>query len=79
MDRYTLTEEGRARSRRRKISETVETASMEGIEILDFLYDHGNATVEELVEYTGMSRFHVMDKILLYMNHGIVQKLHERD
>jgi len=77
MDRYTLTEEGRARSRRRLISETAETASMEGNEILDFLYEHGNATLEELMEHTGMSRFHLMDKILLYMNHGIIEKLHQ--
>ena len=76
MDSYTLTEEGRARSRRRMIGETAETARMEGNEILDFLYEHGNASVEELMEFTGMSRFQVMEKILLYMNHGIVQKLH---
>lgn len=76
MDRYTLTEEGRARSRRRIISESAETASMEGNEILDFLYEHGAATVEELVEFTGMTRFHLMDKILLYLNHGLVEKLH---
>jgi transcription initiation factor IIE alpha subunit len=76
MDRYTLTEEGRARSRRRIISESAETASMEGNEILDFLYEHGAATVEELVEFTGMTRFHVMDKILLYLNHGLIEKLH---
>jgi predicted fused transcriptional regulator/phosphomethylpyrimidine kinase len=76
MDRYTLTNEGRARSRRRIISESAETARMEGNEILDFLYEHGAATIEELVEVTGMTRVHVMDKILLYMNHGIIEKLH---
>jgi len=76
MDRYALTEEGRARARRREISLRVDMARTEGYEILDYLHEHGTGTVEELVEYTGMSQFRVMDKMLLYMNHGLVEKMH---
>ena len=77
MDRYMLTEEGRARCRRREISSRTDMARPEGNEILDYLYEHGPRTVEELVEYTGMTQFRVMDKILLYLNHDLVMKSHE--
>ena len=70
-----LTDEGRARSRRRKISVTAEVAKMEGYEVLDYLYEHGTGTVEEISNYTGLSQGHVMDKLLVFINHGFVEEL----
>ena len=75
MARYTLTGEGRARFRRRKISAEAEVAGMEGYVVLDYLYEHGAATVEEIADYTGLSRGHVTDKLLVYINHDLVEGL----
>lgn len=75
MNRYMLTNEGRARFRRRKISVDAEIAKMEGYEVLDYLYEHGAGTVEEISNYTGLSRGHVMDKLSVFINHDFVEEL----
>lgn len=49
MDRYTLTKEGRWRFMR--IRENTTTARMEGYEVLDFLYEKGPRTIEEIENY----------------------------
>jgi transcription initiation factor IIE alpha subunit len=75
MKKYTLTIEGRARFRRRKTSVKAEMAKIEGYEVLDYLYEHGTGTIEEMASYTGLSQGHVMDKLLVFMNHDWVEAL----
>ena len=70
-----LTNEGRARFRRRKISVAADMAKIEGYEVLDYLFEHGAGTIEEISNYTGLSQGHVMDKLLVFINHGFVEEL----
>jgi len=70
---YTLTNEGIARSRKRKTSVKAEMSSMQGYEVLDYLYDHGTATLEEISDHTGLSYGRVMEKLILFMNHGLLE------
>ena len=46
---------------------------IEGYEVLDFLYRHGGATVEEIENYTGLSRVKVTDKLSTFIHHGLVE------
>ena len=50
-------------------------AKMEGYEVLDYLYEHGSGTVEEIENYAGLSRGQVMDKLSTFIHHGFVEKL----
>ena len=75
MDRYTLSYEGKARFKRRKISVNLGMAKMEGYEILDYLYEHGSATVEEIENYTGLSWGQVSNKLSTLIYHGYVEEL----
>ena len=77
MDRYKLSHEGRARFRGIKTGDTG-TARMEGYEVLNYLYEHGPATVEELEDYAGLSRAQVTDKLWAFINRGYVDKLAEK-
>ena len=74
MDRYTLSYEGRARFKRRKISVNLGMARMEGYEILDYLYEHGPGSVEEIRNHTGLSWEQVSDKLGVFIHHGFVEK-----
>ena len=78
MDGYMLSKEGRARFRGIKTSVNIEHASMEGYEVLDYLYEHGAATVEEIENYAGLSRGQVTDKLWGFISRGYVEKLAER-
>ena len=78
MDRYTLSYEGRARFKRRKISVNMGMAKMEGYEVLGYLYEHGAATVEEIENYTGLSWGQVMDRLGVFIHGGYVEKLTEQ-
>ena len=75
MNRYMLTNEGRVRFKRLKLSVNAEITSMEGYEALDYLYEHGAGTVEEIADFTGLSQGQVIDKLLMFMNHGFLEKL----
>jgi DNA-binding MarR family transcriptional regulator len=76
MDSYLLSYEGRARFKRTKISVEIEgKVKMEGYEILDYLYEHGAATVEEIENHTGLSWGEVADKLGLFIHSGYVEKL----
>ena len=75
MDRYTLTKEGRARFGRIKISVSTGTPKMEGYEVVDYLYEYGAAPVEEIKNYSGLSRVQVMDKLWAFISRGYVEKL----
>ena len=78
MDRYTLSSEGMARIKRRKISVDMGMEKIEGYEVLDYLYENGAATVEEIESYTGLPRSQVLDKLLTFIHHGFVEKLAEQ-
>jgi DNA-binding MarR family transcriptional regulator len=78
MDKYTLSNEGRARFKRRKISANLGMAKMEGYEILDFLYEHGPGSVEEIRNHTGLPWNQVVDKIGVFIHHGFVEKSTEQ-
>lgn len=77
MDRYILTNEGRARFRRIKIQGNAVMAKIYGYEVLNYLYEHGAGTVEEIANHTGRSQGHVMDRLLAFINQGYVEKLAE--
>ncbi len=74
MDRYMLTSEGRARFRRMKFN--VVTAEVpDGFKVLDYIYEHGADTMDEIGVVTGLAREQVFNQLQLYMNHGLVEEL----
>lgn len=75
MDRYTLSNEGRARFKRRKISANLGIETIEGYEILDCLFENGSATVEEIKNYTGLSWSQVVNKLEAFIHWGYVEGL----
>jgi len=76
MDRYVLSNNGRARFRRLRIRVNSDTASkIVDYEILDYLYEHGAATVEEIENYTGLSWDQVTNKLSTLIYHGYVEEL----
>ena len=78
MERFTLTFEGRARFKRTKIRMEIEkTDRMEGYEILDYLYEHGAASLEEIEKHTGLSYDRLVHKIESLMPWGYIEKLGE--
>ncbi len=77
MNRYSLTNEGRARFRKIKIDTNSDEAKMEGYEILDYLFEIGAGTVEEIEKYTGMSWSQVNEKLWAFMAWGYVEKTAE--
>ena len=79
MDRYMLTDEGRARFRRIKGSADIEAkANTQGYEFLDYLYEHEPATVEEIANNTGLSWGQVVDKLMIFVNRGYVKGFIEK-
>ena len=78
MDKYKLSNEGMARLKRRKISVDMGMDKMKGYEVLDYLYEHGPATVEEIENYTGLSWSQVTDKLSTFIHHGFVEKSAEQ-
>ena len=78
MDRYTLSNEGMARLKRRKISVDMGMDKVEGYEVLHYLYEHGPATVEEIGNYTGLSWSQVINKLSTFIHHGFVEKSAEQ-
>ena len=78
MDRYELSNEGMARLKRRKISVDMGMDKIEGYEVLDYLYEHGPTTVEEIGNYTGLSRSQVINKLSTFIHHGFAEKSAEQ-
>jgi DNA-binding MarR family transcriptional regulator len=74
MDRYTLTYEGRARFKRTKIRMDIE-GKEEGYEALDYLYEHGAATVAEIEDAIGLSYEQVVSKLEDFLAWGYVERL----
>ena len=77
MDRYTLSIEGRARFKRMRtsIDAGVETgiARTEGYFILEYLYEHGSATITDIENHTGLSWSKVTGELSTFIHHGLVQ------
>ena len=70
---YMLTSEGIARFRKRKAMTGEDQAREQGYDILDFLYEHGGAPLEEIVRHTGLPRGEVIQKLATYLSHGLVE------
>ena len=77
MNKYTLTDEGRWRFRRIKLRGDTGMARMEGYEILDYLYEKGSGTVEEIAENTGLAQVQVINRISWFIHNRFVEKLAE--
>ena len=78
MDRYTLTNEGRAKFRRIETRiHSDESAMSEDYDILHYLYERGAASVEELENYTGLSWNEVANKLSSLMNRDYFEELAE--
>jgi len=77
MDRYVLSSEGRTKFKRTKIRMSAEEVTMEGFEILDYLYEHGAATIEEIEKRTGLPYDQVVHKIESFMPWGYIERLEE--
>jgi DNA-binding MarR family transcriptional regulator len=77
MDRYMLTSEGRTKFARTKIRMSAEEQTMEGFDILDYLYEHGAATIEEIEEHTGLHYDQVVHKIESFIPWGYIERLAE--
>jgi len=75
MNRYTLSEEGRWRFRRIKLKRDAEMTRMEGYEVLDYLYENGPGTVEEIAKYTGLSQVQAVDRLWAFIHQRLVEKL----
>jgi DNA-binding MarR family transcriptional regulator len=74
MDRYMLSNEGRAKFRRMRTSSD-SAAKIENYEILNYLYEHGAATVEDIENRTGLSLDQVMNKLSTLIYHGYIEEL----
>ena len=77
MDRYMLTNDGRTKFKRSKIRMAAEETTMEGFEILDYLYEHGASTIEEIEKQTGLEYEQIIHKIESFEPWGYIQKLSE--
>ena len=74
MDRYVLSEEGRARFDRIKLTVVIEgRPKIWGYEVLDYLFKHERATVEEIEKSTGLSWNQVVDRLNEFVNRGYVE------
>jgi DNA-binding MarR family transcriptional regulator len=79
MDRYMLSDEGRARFRRIKTSgDRDANFKIRDYEILDYLYRHEFATVEEIAESTGLSPGQVGEKLMNFLNRGYIKGYFEK-
>jgi DNA-binding MarR family transcriptional regulator len=73
MNKYTLSIEGKARFKRMRIRVDLGIATTEGYEVLDYLYEHGSATVEEIENDTGLSRDKVSSQLSTFIHHGFIE------
>ena len=74
---YMLTSEGVARFRKRKVLADEGQGREQGYDILNFLYEHGGASLEEIIRYTGLPRGDVIRILSTYLNHGLVEGMTE--
>lgn len=69
-----LTSEGRAKFRRMKVSVDAD-ARTDGYKVLDYIYEHGADTIDEIGVSTGLPREQVVSQLQVYMSHGMVEEL----
>jgi predicted transcriptional regulator len=78
MERYTLTQEGRARFRRMETRAHIDASAVTSdFKLLHYFYEHGAASVEEIEDYTGLSWSAVVNEIGTLMNRGYIEGLPE--
>jgi transcription initiation factor IIE alpha subunit len=70
---YMLTNEGNARFRKRKVSADEAEAGGEGYKILDYLCDHGGATLDDIAYHTGLSRNQVNTQLAIFLSHDLIE------
>jgi hypothetical protein len=70
MDKFFLSNEGKARFKRMRISGEPE---FEGYAILEYLYEHGSSTVTELIGHTGLSRNKLTELLMTFIHHGFIE------
>ena len=76
MERYTLTFEGRSMLRRMESRVSTDASFLtEDFKILEFLYEHGAATVDEIVDYTGLTRSQLVNRLFGIMRRGYIEAL----
>ena len=75
MDKYTLSNEGIARFRRMRLDLDRTPSQMEGYEILNYLYENGARTVDEIGNHAGLSWNQVSDKLSAFVYRGYVKGL----
>ncbi len=74
MERYTLTYEGRARFRRMETRTKVDTSAItEDFKILQYLYAHGSASIEEIEDYLELSWSETVNEIARLVNRGYIE------
>ena len=74
MDRYVLSDEGRARFRRIKANSDAEIkANLGGYEVLDYLYEHEPAAVNEIARFTQLPRSQVEDELMIFITRGFIK------
>ena len=74
MNGYTLTDEGRARFSRIKTVVVIQgRPKIWGYEVLDYLYEHEHATVEEIENSTGLSWSQTVERLMEFVNRGYVE------
>jgi len=73
MDEYKLSQEGRWKFLR--IREDTETARFEGYEILNYLYEQGAGTIEEISYHTELSTREVAENLSAFISRGLVEQV----
>jgi len=73
MNKYTLSNEGIARFRRMKVDLDRPPSKIEGYDILNYLYENGAGTVNEIGNYAGLSWNQVSDKLSAFLCRGYVK------
>ena len=58
-----------------RLKADAEPSRMEGYDILDYLYEKGPKTVEEIENYTGLSRSRVTCRLLAFMPQEYIEKV----
>ena len=74
---YMLTNEGVARFRKKKLMLGEDQTREQGYDILNYLYEQGGASLEEIIRYTELPRGDVIRILSTYLNHGLVEGMTE--
>ena len=79
MERYTLTQGGRARFHRTKIRADIEEIDkMVGYKLLDCLYTRGASNIDEIMAYSGRTYEQVVHDIESLMPWGYIEEYEGR-